>query len=88
MEHDPDFRRYVRGFSRIHEAAEQKFMGTLKPATSRLSVWATLLKPEVKYNGRYSLYPYLDEHSPSIPCEASLGLYIAKAYWGRGPERY
>ena len=84
MEADPDFRRYVGGAPRPRLQAEQRFMDGLKPITDNLSIWATIYKPENKYIGRCGLYPYFNSDGRQIPGEAALGLYIGRAYWGRG----
>jgi ribosomal-protein-alanine N-acetyltransferase len=84
MDMDPDVRRYIGGYPRTRDEAEKRFEGSLKPATSRLSMWATVYKPENIYIGRCGIYPHFDQHSTPIPGEASLGLYIAKAYWNKG----
>ncbi|HEY4327703.1 MAG TPA: GNAT family N-acetyltransferase [Mucilaginibacter sp.] len=84
MEMDADFRRYVGGNPRTREEAEHRFKNALKPVTDRLSVWATVYKAEDSYIGRCGIYPHFNHDGKAIDNEASLGLYIAKAYWGRG----
>lgn len=84
MEADPDFRRYVGGAPRPRIQAEQRFMNGLKPVTDRLSMWATVYKPENKYIGRCGIYPHFNHDGQPIPGEAALGLYIDKAYWNMG----
>src|ERR1700733_6120920 len=84
MEADPDFRRYVGGRPRPREEAEQRFMNALKPVIDNLRMWATVYKPENKYIGRCGIYQHFNGRGQSIPGEAALGLYIDKAYWGRG----
>jgi ribosomal-protein-alanine N-acetyltransferase len=84
MEMDPDFRRYVGGRPRTREEAEKRFMLSLEPKTNRLSMWATVFKPEGQYIGRCGIYPHFNNEGKPVPGEASLGLYIAKEYWGRG----
>jgi ribosomal-protein-alanine N-acetyltransferase len=84
MEQDADFRRYVGGQPRTREEAERRFQNGLKPVTDRLSMWATVFKPEQKYIGRCGIYPHFNRYGFPIPGEAALGLYIAKEYWGRG----
>ena len=84
MEADADFRRYVGGAPRPREQAEQRFMNSLKPVTDNLTMWATVYKPENKYIGRCGIYPHFNSDGRPIPGEAALGLYIDKAYWGRG----
>jgi|SRR6185503_2826825 len=85
MEADPDFRRYVGGRPRAREDAERKFMqGMEQPPMDKLSMWATIYKPENKYIGRCGVYPHFNHDGIPIPGEGALGLYIDKAYWGRG----
>jgi len=84
MEADPDFRKYVGGRPRTREEAEKRFKGSLEPINDRLAVWATVFKPEGSYIGRCGIYPHFNTDGEPIPGEASLGLYIAKEYWGRG----
>jgi len=84
MEADPDFRRYVGGKPRTREEAEKRFMLSLEPATNRLSMWATVFKQDGRYIGRCGVYPHFGHDGKPVPGEASLGLYIAKEYWGRG----
>jgi len=84
MEADPDFRRYIGGRPRPREESEKRFMLSLEPKTNRLSMWATVFKPEGQYIGRCGIYPHFDRDGKPVPGEASLGLYIAKEYWGRG----
>jgi ribosomal-protein-alanine N-acetyltransferase len=85
MEKDPDVRRYVGGKPRTQEEAEHRFMnGAMKPVSDRLAIWATVLKSDGNYIGRYGIYPHFKPDGTTIPGEASLGLYIATAYWGRG----
>jgi ribosomal-protein-alanine N-acetyltransferase len=84
MEADPDFRRYVGGKPRTREEAEKRFMLSLEPKTNRLSMWATVFKPEDQYIGRCGIYPHFNSDGKPVPGEASLGLYIAKEYWGKG----
>jgi ribosomal-protein-alanine N-acetyltransferase len=84
LEADADFRRYVGGRPRPREEAEQRFAESLKPAKDRLSMWATIYKPENKYIGRCGIYPHFDVEGKPIPGEAAFGVYLAKEYWGRG----
>lgn len=84
MEQDPEVRRYVGGKPRTREEAERRFQNGLKPVTDRLLMCATIFKPENKYVGRCGLYPHFNNDGFTIPGEASLGLYIAREYWGRG----
>ena len=84
MEGDAEVRRYVGGAPRTREAAEQRFWsGPMMPVTDRLGMWATVLKPEHSYVGRCGLYPHL-KGEDRVPDEAALGLYLARAFWGRG----
>jgi len=84
MEQDADFRRYVGGRPRTREEAERRFQNGLKPVTDRLFMWATVYKPEGKYKGRCGIYPHFNPDGFPMHGEASLGLYIAPEYWGRG----
>lgn len=84
MEADPDVRRYVGGRPRPREEAEKRFLSSLQPATNGLHMWATVLKPGLKYIGRCGIYPHFDDESKPIPGEASFGVYLAKAWWGMG----
>jgi len=84
MEMDRDVRRYVGGYPRTRVEAEKRFNGSLEPITNRLAVWATVFKQEGVYIGRCGIYPHFNNDGKPIPGEASLGLYIAKEYWGRG----
>jgi len=84
MEADEDFRRYVGGRPRPREEAEKRFMNGLGPISDGLHMWATVYKPEDKYIGRCGIYPHFNAASQPIQGEASLGLYLDKAYWGRG----
>ncbi|HEY2580189.1 MAG TPA: GNAT family N-acetyltransferase [Mucilaginibacter sp.] len=84
MEMDADFRRYVGGKPRTREEAEHRFKVALKPVTNRLSMWATVYKAKDSYIGRCGIYPHFNNDGGVIGGEASLGLYIAKAYWGMG----
>jgi ribosomal-protein-alanine N-acetyltransferase len=84
MEMDADVRRYVGGYPRTREEAEKRFYGSLKPVANRLAMWATVFKPEGQYIGRCGIYPHFNSKGKPIPGEASLGFYIARAYWGRG----
>ncbi|ASU34671.1 GNAT family N-acetyltransferase [Mucilaginibacter xinganensis] len=84
MEMDSDVRRFVGGYPRTREEAEKRFGATTKPSDSSLGMWATILKNEQKYIGRCGIYPHFDAASNPIEGEASLGLYIAKPYWGNG----
>jgi ribosomal-protein-alanine N-acetyltransferase len=84
MEQDPDVRRYIGGRPRTREEAEHRFKDSLKPVTNRLAMWATIFKPEGVYIGRCGIYPHFNHDGGIIDGEASLGLYIATEYWGRG----
>ncbi len=84
MEMDAGVRRYVGGRPRTRVEAEKRFIGTLTPSAGSLGVWATILKSEHQYIGRCGIYQHMDGSGNTIPGEASLGLYISKAYWGNG----
>ncbi len=84
MEMDPDVRRYVGGRPRTREEAERRFKNELEPIIDRLSMWATLSKQDGNYIGRCGIYPHFNVDGSIIPREASLGLYIATVYWGKG----
>jgi [ribosomal protein S5]-alanine N-acetyltransferase len=86
MEMDINVRRYVGGYPRSREEAEKRFPKNQlqEEATNPLGVWATVLKAENKYIGRCGIYPHFSPDGVPIPGEASLGLYIAHPYWGRG----
>jgi len=84
MEADEDFRRYVGGRPRPREEAEKRFMNGLGPVNDGLRMWATVYKPEGKYIGRCGIYPHFNAENQPVPGEAALGLYLDKAYWGRG----
>lgn len=84
MEQDADVRRFVGGYPRTREDAERKFQNNLKPVQNRLAMWAAVFKPTGKYIGRCGLYPHFNHDGQPVPGEASLGLYFAKKYWGRG----
>jgi RimJ/RimL family protein N-acetyltransferase len=47
-------------------------------------MWAAVLKPEESYIGRCGIYPHFKPDGGIFEGEASLGLYIATKYWGRG----
>ena len=84
MDMDAEVRRYVGGKPRTREDAERRFMGSLKPVTDRLSMWATVLKHDGSYIGRCGIFPHFNADSSKIPGEAALGLYIAHAHWSKG----
>lgn len=74
MEADPEVRRWVGGYPRSREAAEEKFRRVyLKPRPNRLGMWATVFKPDGRYIGYCGIYG-----------EGTLGYYLAREYWGRG----
>jgi [ribosomal protein S5]-alanine N-acetyltransferase len=84
LEADPEVRRFVGGAPRTREKAEQKLRASLlKPATDRLSLWATLLKPDDRYIGYCGVYPHFGTEGP-VPGEGALGYTLARGYWGRG----
>lgn len=86
MEMDGHVRRYVGGYPRSREEAEKRFPNNQlqEMVTSRLAVWATVLKAENRYIGRCGLYPHFSPAGAPIPGEAALSLYIAHPWWGRG----
>lgn len=85
MEMDPEVRRYVGGYPRSRDDAERKFRdGLLRAVSDRLALWATILKPEGPYIGRCGLYPHFTPEGGVVVGEATLALYIARAYWGQG----
>lgn len=86
MEMDINVRRYVGGYPRTRENAEQRFPGNQleKMSTDRLALWATVLKTENIYIGRCGLYPHLRADGKPISGEAVLAFYIAFPYWGQG----
>jgi ribosomal-protein-alanine N-acetyltransferase len=85
MEMDADVRRYVGGQPRKREDAETRFPGgNPRPVTDGLGMWATVLKSNNQYIGRCGIYQHFDADSKPIAGEASLGLYIAKDFWGQG----
>jgi RimJ/RimL family protein N-acetyltransferase len=85
MEQDPDVRKYVGGYPRTREAAEQKFMnGVMQPVNHQLAMWATVLRTDNAYIGRCGVYPHFDTNGKAIEGEGALGLYIARQYWGKG----
>jgi [ribosomal protein S5]-alanine N-acetyltransferase len=80
MEMDSKVRRYVGGYPRTREAAEQRFHQALANTTdTRLRMWATVLKAEDQYIGRCGLYPHM-EGNATVPAEAALGFSFARAY--------
>jgi ribosomal-protein-alanine N-acetyltransferase len=83
MEMDPEVRRYVGGAPRTREVAEAKFRNALHAAPTRLSLWATVLKPEARTIGRCGLYPHI-HNNKTIPTEAVLAFYLARPFWGQG----
>ena len=86
MEMDADVRRYVGGYPRSREAAEQRFPKhqSEKMDPDRLSLLATVLKAEEVYIGRCGLYPHFNPEGETIPGEGKLAFYIAPKYWGQG----
>ncbi|HKA35860.1 MAG TPA: GNAT family N-acetyltransferase [Thermoanaerobaculia bacterium] len=83
IEADPDVRRFVGGQPRTREAAVRKFRRHLGRSTSRLRLWATVLKETNGYIGYCGVYPRFGTAGP-IRGEGSLGFTLARAYWGRG----
>jgi RimJ/RimL family protein N-acetyltransferase len=86
MEMDINVRRYVGGYARTRENAEQRFPKNQlqETSTDRLAVWATVLKSNNAYIGRCGLYPHFDAAGKPIAGEAVLAFYIASSYWGQG----
>ena len=85
MEADPDVRRYVGGSPRSRDQAEFRFRRDLSaPLVDRLTLWATVYKPEGRYIGRCGIYPHFDADAKPIPDEGVLAFYLARPYWGRG----
>src|ERR1700735_906038 len=86
MEMDINVRRYVGGYGRTREHAEQRFPKNQleKMSTDRLALWATILKAENVYIGRCGLVPRFNSNGATIPGEAALGYYIAPQFWHRG----
>src|SRR5882757_7766838 len=86
MEMDINVRRYVGGYPRSRENAEQRFPKNQlqKMVTDRLALWATVIKAENIYIGRCGLAPHINPDGEPIPGEAALGFYITPKYWGHG----
>lgn len=85
MEMDIDVRRYVGGYPRSREAAEQRFPRDQPTSiTDRLSLYAVVLKDQHLYVGRSGLYPSIAPDGGTIAGEANLSFYIARKYWGQG----
>jgi ribosomal-protein-alanine N-acetyltransferase len=86
MEMDIHVRRYVGGYPRSREDAEQKFPKNQaqKLVTDRMALWATILKGENLYIGRCGLVPHFKADGGSVSGEAALGYYIASQYWHHG----
>jgi ribosomal-protein-alanine N-acetyltransferase len=86
MEMDINVRRYVGGYPRTRENAEQRFPRDQleKMSADRLALWATVLKSNNAYIGRCGLYPHFDADGKPIPGEAVLAFYIASPSWGQG----
>lgn len=84
MEMDAEVRRFVGGQPRTREAAEQRFMESLKPVPDRLSMWATVIKETVEYIGRCGVYPHFKPDGSTIDGEGTLAFYIASEYWRQG----
>jgi [ribosomal protein S5]-alanine N-acetyltransferase len=84
MEADPEVRRYVGGIPRSRREAERKFCDLhLKSTSASLRLCATVFKPEGRYIGYCGLYSSFAPEG-AITDEATLGLYLARDYWGRG----
>jgi ribosomal-protein-alanine N-acetyltransferase len=84
MEADAEVRRYVGGYPRTREVAEQRFRErAMHPVDGRLAMWATVLKADDCYVGRSGLYPHI-EGGEKVAGEGVLGFYFAREFWGRG----
>jgi ribosomal-protein-alanine N-acetyltransferase len=84
LEADPEVRRFVGGAPRTRQRAEEKFRSFLRPAPKdRLSLWATVFKPDDRYIGYCGVYPHFGVKGP-IPKEGALGYTLAREYWRRG----
>jgi RimJ/RimL family protein N-acetyltransferase len=49
-----------------------------------MGLLATVFKPNGDYIGRCGLYPRRDEDDQTVPGEACIAFYLARAYWGQG----
>lgn len=77
MHTDPEVRRYVGGQAWPLEKAVHRFRNEyLGQPRDIHGLWATVLKDERRYVGCCGLRLSVDG--------ASLGYYVARAYWGRG----
>jgi [ribosomal protein S5]-alanine N-acetyltransferase len=86
---DTEVRRYVGGFPLPREAAERRFRERfLVPKPNRLALWVTIYKPDGLYIGQRGVYPNFeasdDRPAGPIAGEGTLGLYLARTYWGKG----
>ena len=87
MEADPEVRRYVGGSPRSRADAEVRFQRELyAPLADRLTLWATVYKPESRYIGRCGIYPHFDANGQPIPGEGTLAFYLAPVLLGPGPS--
>src|ERR1700753_1047914 len=72
MEMDVNVRRFVGGYPRTRQDAENRFPKNQseKALTDRLAVWATVLKSDNSYIGRCGLYPHIGHVGEIIAGEA------------------
>jgi ribosomal-protein-alanine N-acetyltransferase len=79
MHTDAEVRRYVGGQAWPEEKARARFREQyLGKPTETYGLWATVLKAEGKYIGCCGL------RAPGNEMGASVGYYLARAYWKRG----
>jgi [ribosomal protein S5]-alanine N-acetyltransferase len=79
MHTDPEVRRYAGGQAWPLEKAQSRFRDQyLGQPTEAYGLWATILKEDGRYIGCCGL------RAPGDGMAASLGYYLARAYWGRG----
>ena len=84
MQADAEVRRFVGGAPLAPEVAKRRFRERfLVPKADRLAMWATIYKPEGRYIGQCGVYPRFGTLGP-IEGEGTLGIYLARPYWGRG----
>src|SRR5262249_31153143 len=85
IEADAEVRRFVGGAPRSHEAAERRFRRLfLKPAQTRLKLWAAVLKASGGYVGYAGVYPHFQGPGHTVPGEGALGFTFAREVWGMG----
>jgi [ribosomal protein S5]-alanine N-acetyltransferase len=84
MQADAEVRRFVGGAPLAREVAQRRFRERfLVPKADRLAMWATIYKPEGRYIGQCGVYPRFGTVGP-ISGEGTLGIYLARSYWGKG----